>query len=190
MKIKMRYDNTYQTLEVDAEKMWVSLSLEAGSNISQEEKEQLIQDKVEEIYNKPEYNSWHKLDRHRGEPKRTFRKDDEDADNSDGLDLIPDYSDEERRERKENYEEVCQKLRSLLKPEYADVIISVVLDGNTPEEYASEIGVHRDTVYKRLQRAKKKCASLVNCPIRQFAVAIRQRVTSIFFIRRSFLCMT
>lgn len=64
MKIKMRYDNTYQTLEVDAEKMWVSLSLEAGSNISQEEKEQLIQDKVEEIYNKPEYNSWHKLDRH------------------------------------------------------------------------------------------------------------------------------
>ena len=146
MKIKMRYDNTYQTLEVDAEKMWVSLSLEAGSNISQEEKEQLIQDKVEEIYNKPEYNSWHKLDRHRGEPKRTFRKDDEDADNSDGLDLIPDYSDEERRERKENYEEVCQKLRSLLKPEYADVIISVVLDGNTPEEYAAYIGVHRDTV--------------------------------------------
>lgn len=160
MKIKMRYDNTYQTLEVDAEKMWVSLSLEAGTNITQEEKEQLIQDKVEEIYNKPEYNSCHKLDRHRGEPKRSFRKDDEEADNSDGLDLIPDYSDEERRERKENYEEVCQKLRSLLKPEYADVIISVVLDGNTPEEYAAEIGVHRDTVYKRLQRAKKKCAKV------------------------------
>lgn len=160
MKIKMRYDNTYQTLEVDAEKMWVSLSLEVGTNITQEEKEQLIQDKVEEIYNKPEYNSWHKLDRHRGEPKRSFRKDDEEADNSDGLDLIPDYSDEERRERKENYEEVCQKLRSLLKPEYADVIISVVLDGNTPEEYAAEIGVHRDTVYKRLQRAKKKCAKV------------------------------
>lgn len=51
-------------------------------------------------------------------------------------------------------------MRSLLKPEYADVIISVVLDGNTPEEYASEIGVHRDTVYKRLQRAKKKCAKV------------------------------
>lgn len=160
MKIKMRYDNTYQTLEVDAEEMWVSLSLEAGANITQEEKEQLIQDKVEEIYNKPEYNSWHKLDRHRGEPKRTFRKDDEDADNSDGLELIPDYSDEERRERKENYEEVCQKFRSLLKPEYADVIISVILDGNTPEEYAAEIRVHRDTVYKRLQRAKKKCAKI------------------------------
>lgn len=160
MKIKMRYDNTYQALEVDAEKMWVSLSLEVRSNISQEEKEQLIQDKVEEIYNKPEYNSWHKLDRHRGEPKIKFRKDDEEADNSDGLDLIPDYSDEERHERKENYEEMCQKLRSLLKPEYADVIISVVLDGNTPEEYAAEIGVHRDTVYKRLKRVKKKCAKV------------------------------
>ncbi len=100
------------------------------------------------------------MDRHRGEPKRTFRKDDEEADNSDGLDLIPDYSYEERRERKENYEEVCQKLRSLLKPEYADVIIAVILDGNTPEEYAAEIEVHRDTVYKRLQRAKKKCAKV------------------------------
>lgn len=51
-------------------------------------------------------------------------------------------------------------MRSLLKPEYADVIIAVILDGNTPEEYAAEIEVHRDTVYKRLQRAKKKCAKV------------------------------
>ena len=125
MKIKMRYDNTYQTLEVDAEKMWVSLSLEAGSNISQEEKEQLIQDKVEEIYNKPEYNSWHKLDRHRGEPKRTFRKDDEDADNSDGLDLIPDYSDEERRERKENYDQWKAECAKAIRRGVSEIAFSV-----------------------------------------------------------------
>ena len=42
MKIKMRYDNTYQTLEVDAEEMWVSLSLEAGSNISHEKRNSLF----------------------------------------------------------------------------------------------------------------------------------------------------
>lgn len=160
MKIKMRYDNTYQTLEVDADEMWVSLSLESGASFTQEEKEQLIQNEVEERYNKPEYNNWHKMDRHRGDPKRPFRKDDEDADETDGLDLIPDYSDEERRERKEDYDAVCQKLRTLLKSEYAEVIIAVVLDDKTPEEYAAETGLHKDAIYKRLQRAKKKCAKI------------------------------
>ena len=62
MKIKMRYDNTYQTLEVDTDEMWVSLSLESGASFTQEEKEQLIQNEVEERYNKPEYNNWHKTD--------------------------------------------------------------------------------------------------------------------------------
>lgn len=160
MKIQMRYDNAYQTLEVDAEEMWVSLSLEGGESLTQEEKEELIRNEVEERYNKPEYNNWHKMDRHRGEPKRSFRKDDEEADNSDGIDLIPDYSAEERRERKEDYDAVCQKLRMLLKSEYAEVLIAIVLDGKTPEEYADEIGVHRDAIYKRLQRAKKKCAKV------------------------------
>lgn len=160
MKIKMRYDNTYQTLEVDTDEMWVSLSLESGASFTQEEKEQLIQNEVEERYNKPEYNNWHKMDRHRGDPKRPFRKDDDEADNSDGLDLVPDYSDEERRERKEDYDAVCQKLRTLLKSEYAEVIIAIVLDGKTPEEYAAETGLHKDAIYKRLQRAKKKCAKI------------------------------
>lgn len=160
MKIKMRYDYTYQTLEVDADEMWVSLSLESGASFTQEEKEQLIQNEVEERYNKPEYNNWHKMDRHRGDPQRPFRKDNDEADNSDGLDLVPDYSDEERRERKEDYNAVCQKLRTLLKSEYAEVIIAIVLDGKTPEEYAAETGLHKDAIYKRLQRAKKKCAKI------------------------------
>lgn len=112
MKIKMRYDNTYQTLEVDTDEMWVSLSLESGASFTQEEKEQLIQNEVEERYNKPEYNNWHKMDRHRGDPKRPFRKDDDEADNSDGLDLVPDYSDEERRERKEDYDAVLWFMES------------------------------------------------------------------------------
>ena len=39
---------------------------------------------------------------------------------------------------------------------YADVIIAVYIDDMTPEEYAQRNGLKRDTVYKRLQRAKKK----------------------------------
>jgi len=87
MKLKIRYEEKYEVLEVSSEEMWVTLSLEDGENLTQEEKEIMIQDAFEEKFNKPEYNSWHKFDRHRGNLKQQFRKDDEDAgdsSNSDG----------------------------------------------------------------------------------------------------------
>ena len=159
MKLKVRYENEFQTIELDAksmDKMWVSLSLEDGENLTQEEKENMIQDAFEEMFNKPEYNNWHKFDRHRGNLKKQFRKDDEETDESDGLDTVGDYSQEEERDHQYAYEALCQKLRTVLKPEYAEVIIAVCLDELTPEEYAATTGEKRDTVYKRLQRAKKK----------------------------------
>ncbi|MGN0594465.1 MAG: sigma factor-like helix-turn-helix DNA-binding protein, partial [Hominimerdicola sp.] len=55
-----------------------------------------------------------------------------------------------------DYEYLCLRIRKALKSEYADVIIAVYLDDMTPEEYALRNGLKRDTVYKRLQRAKKK----------------------------------
>lgn len=159
MKLKVRYENEFQTIELDAksmDEMWVSLSLEDGENLTQEEKENMIQDAFEEMFNKPEYNNWHKFDRHRGNLKKQFRKDDEETDESDGLDTVGDYSQEEERNRQYEYEALCQKLRTVLKPEYAEVIIAVCLDEMTPEEYAAKTREKRDTVYKRLQRAKKK----------------------------------
>ena len=159
MKLKVRYENEFQTIELDAksmDEMWVSLSLEDGENLTQEEKENMIQDAFEEMFNKPEYNNWHKFDRHRGNLKKQFRKDDEETDESDGLDTVGDYSQEEERDRQYEYEALCQEIRDVLKPEYAEVIIAMCLDDMTPEEYAATTGEKRDAVYKRLQRAKKK----------------------------------
>lgn len=159
MKLKVHYENEFQTIELDAksmDEMWVSLSLEDGENLTQEEKENMIQDAFEEMFNKPEYNNWHKFDRHRGNLKKQFRKDDEETDESDGLDTVGDYSQEEERDRQYEYEALCQEIRDVLKPEYAEVIIAMCLDDMTPEEYAATTGEKRDTVYKRLQRAKKK----------------------------------
>ena len=156
MKLKIRYEEKYETVEVSSEEMWVSLSLEGGEDLTQEEKETLIQGKFEEQFNKPEYNNWHKFDRHRGNLKKQFRKDDQDADDTDGMDTVADNSQEEKLNRQYEYEDLCQKLRDVLKPEYAEVIIAVCLEDKTPEEYGAEIGEKRDTVYKRLQRAKKK----------------------------------
>ena len=156
MKLKIRYENKYQILEVNSEEMWVSLSLEGDENLTQEEKETMIQEAFEERFNKPEYNNWHKFNRHRGNLKKQFRKDDEDADDSDGLDTVGDYSQEEERNGQYEYEALCQQIHHVLKSEYADVIIAVCLDDMTPEEYALRNGLKRDAVYKRLQRAKKK----------------------------------
>ena len=63
MKLKVRYENEFKTIELDAksmDEMWVSLSLEDGENLTQEEKENITQDAFEEMFNKPEYNNWHK----------------------------------------------------------------------------------------------------------------------------------
>ena len=156
MKLKIRYENKYQTVEVNSDEMWVSLSLEGDENLTQEEKETMIQEAFEEQFNRPEYNSWHKFNRHRGNLKKQFRKDDEDTDESDGLDAVGDYSQDEERNSQYEYEDLCLRIRKALKSEYADVIIAVYIDDMTPEEYAQRKGLKRDTVYKRLQRAKKK----------------------------------
>ena len=82
MKLKIRYDNKYQTVELDAEateQLWITLSLE-GEGLSQEEREKLIQDEWEERLNKPDYNSWHNFDRHRGHSKAQAGKDEDEED--------------------------------------------------------------------------------------------------------------
>lgn len=168
MKITVKYENSSVKkapvsikIDVPDEECALMVEMDYQQRIeTAEDKENIIRRDVQEImdenFNRPEYNQWHKFDRHRGNPKMLFRRDDEDADDSDGLDTIADYSQEEALNRKYEYEDWCQKIRAALKPEFAEVIIAVILDEKSPEEYAQEIGVHRDTVYKRLQRAKKK----------------------------------
>lgn len=129
------------------------LSVTEGDEIVERRDAQAIMD---EEFNKPLYNNWHKEHRHRGTVNKPFRKDEEEADESDGLDTVADNSQEEERTRQYEYEDLCQKIRAVLKPEFADVIIGVCLDELTPEEYAAKTKEKRDTVYKRLQRVKKK----------------------------------
>ena len=71
MILSIRYENKLQTIELnekETEEMWVSLSLE-GDQLPKKDKERLIQDAFNEEYNKPEYNNWHKVDRHKGYSK-------------------------------------------------------------------------------------------------------------------------
>lgn len=168
MKLKIRYEDEFQVIELGEEEtnqLWVSLSFN-DEELTQKRKEQLIQDIWDKQFNRPEYNNWHKFDRHRGMPKRAYRRDDEEEDETDVMDTFGDSTQESERNNRYEYDALCQLIHDSLKPSYADVLIAICLDSKTPEEYAAEIGEKRDAVYKRLQRAKKKFAKILNkCPI-------------------------
>lgn len=157
MRFSVRYEEKIQTIELndeETEQMWVSLSL-VGEGLSKSNKECLIQDAFNDKYNKPEYNNWHKFDRHRGMPKKPFRKDGESEDATDHMDYFSDNTDEETREKKEEYEYCCEIIRSILKPKHSEPFIAVYLDGMTMTEYAEREGVSKSAISHRLNTAKK-----------------------------------
>lgn len=168
MKIKVKYENYNEnkppiTVEIDVpdDDCTVMVELDYQRRLNSAKDNEIVERRdaqtiMDEEFNKALYNNWHKEHRHRGTVNKPFRKDDEDTDESDGMDTVADNSQEEERNRQYEYEALCQKIRAVLKPEFAEVIIAVCLDDMTPEEYATLTGVKRDAIYKRLQRAKKK----------------------------------
>lgn len=177
MKLKVRYDENVQTIDLDAkatEQLWVSLSLE-GDDLPQEEREKLIQEEFEKQFNRPDYNSWHKFDRHRGYSKAQAGKDEDEDDVDTSEPLMKEVADDRifrkdeiERERKESYEDICQWVRKVLakKPKWADAFIAVRMDGVSVNDHAANIGVSdASIVSKWLTRAEKKLKE--NYPNRQ-----------------------
>lgn len=167
MKLKIRYENEMQILELDSaatEQLWVSLYLE-GEGLSQEEKEKLIQDTRDERFNRPEYNCWHKFDRHRGNSKAQSSNDEGEEDTDTSEPLMEEVADDRifrryelEREERESYEAICQWVCEVLvkKPEWADAFIAVRLDGEPIREYAARIGADENNITQKLKRAEKK----------------------------------
>lgn len=161
MKIKIRYENEYQTLEVKNMELEKWLNISISEEESQEDYEKRVQDVIEERFNRPDYNSWHKHARHTGiaymkskdgtvevntEEAIMFRATDKSAFNS-SIDEVHNQLE---------YEEFCETLRNFLKPAQADMIIAIVLDGYTVGEYATEIGDDANNVSHRYRRAINK----------------------------------
>ncbi len=168
MKLEVRYDNTVQTIDLDAEateQLWVSLSLE-GEGLTQAQREKMIQDEWNEKYNKPEYDNWHKFDRHRGYSKAQPGKDDSEDDVDTSEPLMSEVADDRifrrdeiERDRRESHEAVCEWVRKVLakKPNWADAFIAVRMDGVSVNDHAANIGVSdASIVSKWLARAEKK----------------------------------
>lgn len=168
MKLRIRYDEAYQVLDLDekaTEQLWVSLDLDGGEGLTQAEREKRIQEAFDAKYNRPEYNNWRKLNRHRGETKAKPSKDEteDDVDTSEPLmsEVADDRifrRDELSRAEREEYEDVCAWIRKVLKdkPQWSAAFIAVHMDGEQTKDYAASIGVDPTTVTHWLRRAEKK----------------------------------
>jgi len=165
MKIQVRYENTVTALEVPEEDFTLMIDVDYQTRLATAEDKETVtrrtpQEIMEEQFNKPDYNNWHKFDRHRGQPKTPYRKDDEADDDTDVMDKFADWSDIEKLDKQFAYEALCEKIRQALKPDYAEMIIAICIDGKSVDEYASLIGEKPNTVSKRFIRAKKKIKTI------------------------------
>ena len=161
MRLKIRNNDIIQYIDLedkDTEELWVSLSLK-GDDLSQEERHQKIQEAWEIEFNRPEYNNWHKFDRHRGFSKaQPGKEDSEDAVdvNEPLMDEVADdrlfRKDELDRAEREEYEDVCSWIRQTLvkKPNWAEAFIAVRMDGVSVNDYAASIGVSDASVVSKL----------------------------------------
>lgn len=168
MNLKVRYDEKYQIITLDeeaTEKLWINLDIESDEDLAQEEKEKLIQNEWDKRFNKPEYNNWHKLDRHKGLCRSMFMEDvsnpnfiDPRIDEVKNPDLF--FSDELDRENKWDYDVVCDRLYNALKPDVAKMVIAIAIKGYSVSEYAAYIDDTPNNVSHRYRRALKKLKKL------------------------------
>lgn len=148
MKIKMRYEKEFMVFEFDMMEVKGWLNIDLQPDESEEEFEKRAQEEVDKRYNRPEYNSMHRQERHRGYVFSTRDEDGEETGEfepsmSEIMDPSIFLKDEMERRREESYEAVRMFVYSVLKPDIADLFMSVRIDGMTINEKAESM-LNRD----------------------------------------------
>lgn len=175
MKLKIRYENEFQTVELDekaTQDLWVSLSIDSDDDMPQEEREKFIQEVWDEQYNKPEYNIWHRETRHidptpkrkRMDGRRGYICGEVDDDSFNIMDYLAvtdaDYETDDKAETREKYERVCRLIHETLKPDFAEIFISIASKRTTPKQIAKKNvnteGLAADEVEKLITKEANK----------------------------------
>ncbi len=172
MKIKVLYEENiknghknYTTIEIPEGDYSIMLDIDYEQRLAEAKPEKKDEVKrcetVQEMFdllNSKEYNGWRRYHRHLGKPKTPYRKDDQAEDETDVMDTFADNSQEIERNLQDEYESVCQWIRTTLgkKQDWADMFIAVRIDGMSIREYASSIGVDENNITQKLKRATKK----------------------------------
>ena len=184
MKIKVLYEDNiknghkvYTTIEVPDDDYTVILDMDYEQRLAEAEPDKRDQVKrcntLQEVFdymNKAEYNGWRKHHRYLGNTKAQAYEDDGTGDDGDDgatwceplMTEVRDNrifrKDEIERDKRDDYDEVCQRIRAVLekKPDWAEAFIAVCLDGEEETAYARRIGDTQSNVAHKLARAKKK----------------------------------
>ena len=146
MKLKIRYENEVQEIDICTEEMWTWLNLSETCEepLSEAEKNCRIQEVFDREFNRPDYNNWQSHDR------RT-----EYAASGENLDLIPDTAAMDALMDKLSVEELKTEIRKRMKPKQAELIISIYFDEVQTKDYAAGLGIKLDNLDHRLRRAEK-----------------------------------
>lgn len=172
MKIKIRYENQNMTIDVPEEDFTVMIQLDyekqlAEANDPASVKRRTPQEIMDERFNKPDYNNWHKHNRHwdvdaipssiyGGKQHVSADLDDSGEKHHFGMDEFPDLKSMVKQQDQERDQELRAWIRKMLKADYAEMLIAIDMDGMSVTDYAKQIGETRTAVSHRLQRAEKK----------------------------------
>lgn len=158
MKIRIRYEEKFTTIEIPDEDYSLMLDMDYEMRLAEtctDKKDQVKRcENVQQMFdhiNKAEYNNRHKFDRHYGMPKKPFRKDDEAEDETDHMDYFPDNSDEEARDKQAEYDYICEIIHKNLKEKQAELLIAIVIDGVSVTDYAKREGVSVSAISHRME---------------------------------------
>ena len=157
MKIRIVYERQVTTLDVPDEECAITIRTDYEMRLAAaEDKESVAPSSMQEIMdeqiNRPEVNQDRRFNDHNVTESALAGDDDEDP----FFDLIPDTRQEEGEEMKRNYEETCRRIRKVLKPDAANLVITVALDGVPIKEYARLHNEDQSAVSHRYRRALKK----------------------------------
>ena len=113
--------------------------------------EKSIQEAFDKQFNRQDYNIWHTFDRHS----------DYNVDVSGDHFLSTFSNPEEELDAEERYASVCRLIRESLKPEWAELVIAVNIDGENIRDYADRIGESENNLSQKRKRAEKKLKEIL-----------------------------
>ena len=172
MKIKIRYDNQTTTLDVPEEDFTVMVQMDYEDRCAKADDPASVQRRtpqeiMDERFNRPDYNNWQTFHRH-WDPeavppvadnagRRVVAEPDDDGKRHHfTMDEFPDLAAPEAQKTQERDQELRTWIRKKLKPDYAEMLIAIHMEGVSVTEYAAMNGEKRTAVSNRLQRAEKK----------------------------------
>lgn len=194
----MVYDNKSTELDIEVNKLTGWLNIDIIENESEDDLQKRIQEEIDKQYNRPDYNNWHRHDRHIGYSK-AISEDGEEAFNHFKEPLMSEVKDDSiffkeqlAYEKQKEYDSVCNFIRSVYpkKPALVEVMIQVWIDDFTIQE-AAESKVIRtkgmsDKEYQRLVvRKANNLSKALNRAKEKFKKVLQK--TSDFDIPRGYL---